>query len=411
MNITSKIVALSSAVAFALQIALALLMFRYFSPEEVGTFTVISQIGFFWTTLALAQTPLRMLANHGTSVFDDARHAWVSSLQRFVWLLPIAALVVWWSGLSFVNALFWALLLSLFQLTWMLAQSMRLRMAGVWAHAWVRVLPPLMALLVAVAAVFMQWSGPALLAAALLGYAVGAAWLLPSLLFYWQAKFDNVTTNPDEIELSSALQDPLHEAIASVSGDNRSAALRMAHTLADALLATAIVVVWQRLYGVQETGWMAAPLRVMGFVPAVVHVAWAQVLLAQPQHARTNPLWVGLAGFASVALLGTGCAVALELGWLGEQWHGVWAYLLPLLLWQGSACMVAAFSHLPFQTQSAQRYSLVCIGVVAMQGSSLLLPVLCGILMPAESFIYWFAGISSIGLLSLSIWIYLKIKR
>jgi hypothetical protein len=75
MNITSKIVALSSAVAFALQIALALLMLRYFSPEEVGMFSVISQIGFFWTTLALAQTPLQLLANHGTSVFDDARHA------------------------------------------------------------------------------------------------------------------------------------------------------------------------------------------------------------------------------------------------------------------------------------------------------------------------------------------------
>ena len=58
MNITSKIVALASAVAFALQIALALLMLRYFSPEEVGMFSVISQIGFFWTTLALAQTPL-----------------------------------------------------------------------------------------------------------------------------------------------------------------------------------------------------------------------------------------------------------------------------------------------------------------------------------------------------------------
>ncbi|NBU19752.1 MAG: hypothetical protein EBS44_11070, partial [Betaproteobacteria bacterium] len=109
MNITSKIVALSSAVAFALQIALALLMLRYFSPEEVGMFSVISQIGFFWTTLALAQTPLRLLANHGDSVLDDARLAWISSMQRFVWLLPVAALAVWWSNLSFASALLWAL--------------------------------------------------------------------------------------------------------------------------------------------------------------------------------------------------------------------------------------------------------------------------------------------------------------
>ena len=198
MNNTSKIVALSSAVAFALQIALALLMLRYFSPEEVGTFSVISQIGFFWTTLALAQAPLRLLANHGASVFDDVQHAWVSSLQRFVWLSPVAAMAVWCSGLSFVNALLWALLLSLCQLTWMLAQSMRLRMVGTWAQAGVRVLPPMVALLVAAAAVLVQWSGLALLAAALLGYAVGAAWLLPAIPAFWQGKFKNVLSKSDE---------------------------------------------------------------------------------------------------------------------------------------------------------------------------------------------------------------------
>jgi hypothetical protein len=404
MNITSKIVALSSAIAFALQIALALLMLRYFSPEEVGMFSVISQIGFFWTTLALAQTPLRLLANHGVSIFEDARQAWVSSLQRFVWLSPVAALAVWWSGLSFVNTLLWALLLSLCQLTWMVAQSMRLRMAGVWAQAWVRVLPPLMALLVAVAAVFMQWSGPALLAAALLGYAVGAAWLLPSLLAYWQAKFVNISTEPNEVALSSASQDPAHVVIAPVYGDNRSATLRIAHTLADALLATAIVVVWQRMYGAQETGWMAAPLRVMGFVPAVVHMAWAQVLLAQPQHARTNPLWVGLAGFASVALLGAGCAVALQMGWLGQQWRGVWPYLLPLVFWQGSACLVAAYSHSPFQTQSARMYSWLCIGIATLQGGVLFIPIFTDLLLAPFSVFVVFSICSSMGLLGIGWW-------
>jgi hypothetical protein len=405
MNITSKIVALSIAIAFALQVALALLMLRYFSPEEVGMFSVISQIGFFWTTLALAQAPLRLLANHGVSVFNDVRQAWVSSVQRFVWLSPIAALAVWWSGISFVNALLWAFLLSLCQLTWMLAQSMRLRMVGAWAQAGVRVLPPLMALLVAVVAVFMQWSGPALLSAALLGYAVGAAWLLPSLLAYWQAKFDNESTKPDEVALSSVLQDPLHEVIAPVSGDNRSATLRMAHTLADALLATAIVVVWQRMYGAQETGWMAAPLRVMGFVPAVVHMAWAQVLLAQPQYARTNPLWVGLAGFASVALLGAGCAVALQMGWLGQQWQGVWPYLLPLVIWQGSACVVAALSYLPFKRDYARKYSWTCMSVTAAQGSVLLVHVLFTLQATAQNAMLIFAVTSSICLLAMAAWL------
>jgi len=405
MNITSKIVALSSAVAFALQIALALLMLRYFSPEEVGMFSVISQIGFFWTTLALAQTPLRLLANHGASVIDDARHAWFSSLQRFVWLSPVAALAVWWSGLSFLNALLWALLLSLCQLTWMLAQTMRLRMVGAWAQAGVRVLPPLMALLVAVTAVFMQCSGPALLAAALLGYAVGAAWLLPSLLAHWQAKFDNVSTKTVEVALSSALQDPSDASITPVSGDNRSSTLRMAHTLADGLLATAIVVVWQRLYGAQETGWMAAPLRVMGFVPAVVHMAWAQVLLAQPQHARTNPLWVGLAGFASVALLGTGCAVALEMGWLGDQWLGVWPYLLPLVLWQGSACLAAAFSHLPFKNHNVNKYSCLCMGLVMIQSGVLIVPIFIDLQLNPSTFVTFFSLCSCMGLLGISYWL------
>ncbi len=398
MNITSKIVALSSAVAFALQIALALLMLRYVSPEEVGMFSVISQISFFWTILALAQTPLRLLANRGASVFADARHAWVSSLKRFVWLLPVAALALWWSGLPFVNALLWTLLLSLCQLTWMLAQSMRLRMVGVWAQVGVHVLPPLMALLVAVVAVFKQWSGPALLAAALLGYAVGAAWLLPALHPYWQAKFGNVSTKPNEVALSPALEDPSHKAIAPVSGDNRSATLRMAHTLADALLATAIVVVWQRMYGAQETGWMAAPLRVMGFVPAVVHMSWAQVLLAQPQHARTNPLFVGLAGFTCVALMGTGCALALEFGWLGEQWHGVWPYLLPLVIWQGSACIVAALGHLPFLTRSARKFSWLCIGVASLQLGALLAPVAFSTQLPSASLFIFFGVVSVIGM-------------
>jgi len=370
----------------------------------VGVFSVISQIGFFWTTLALAQTPLRLLANHGASVFEDARLAWMSSLQRFVWLSPVAALAVWWSGLSFVNALLWALLLSLFQFTWMLAQSMRLRMVGAWAQAGVRVLPPLMALLVAAAAVFIQWRGPALLAAALLGYAVGAAWLLPSLLAHWQAKFENVSTKTVEVALSSALQDPSDASIAPVSGDNRSATLRMAHTLADALLATAIVVVWQRMYGAQETGWMAAPLRVMGFVPALVHMAWAQVLLAQPQHARTNPLWVGLAGFASVALLGSGCAVALELGWLGEQWQGVWPYLLPIVVWQGSACVVAAYAHLPFLTQSARRYSLACITLATLQGMVLLVSTFFNFLITPFLIFTILSVCSCIGFLGIFCW-------
>jgi len=388
MNITSKIVALSSAVAFALQIALALLMLRYFSPEDVGMFSVISQIGFFWTTLALAQTQLRLLANHGASVFEDARQAWVSSLQRFVWLSPVAALAVWWSGLSFVNALLWALLLSLCQLTWMLAQSMRLRMVGIWAQAGVRVLPPLMALLVAVGAVFMQWSGPALLAAALLGYAVGATWILPA--------FFSSCLNPQDLSPAP---------ITPRSGDTRSAALRMTHTLADALLLTAIVVMWQRMYGEQETGWMSAALRVMGFVPAVVHMAWAQVLLAQPQDRHTNPLWIGLGGIIIVVLLGTTCEIAIELKWLDKNWQGISPYLLPLVLWQGCCCLTAAYSFRPFETKKAKIYTFACLGVSAIQINVLFFILLTESLANSYLHFYWFSNISSICFFIVFLWL------
>jgi hypothetical protein len=45
---TSRTIALASLVAFATQVAFALLMLRLFTPQEVGEFSVISQIGFFW---------------------------------------------------------------------------------------------------------------------------------------------------------------------------------------------------------------------------------------------------------------------------------------------------------------------------------------------------------------------------
>jgi uncharacterized membrane protein YqaE (UPF0057 family) len=179
----------------------------------------------------------------------------------------------------------------------------------------------------------------------------------------------------------------------------------MAHTVVDALLATAIVLVWQRLYGAQETGWMTALLRVLGFLPAVVHMAWAQVMLAQPQAAsRTSPWWLGLAAFACVIVLGLGCATALYEQWLDARWNGVWTYIAPLVLWQGCACLSAAFSHRPFQTQSAQTYSWVCMGLAAAQGLVLLAPWVLDMPMSAAEHLSGFACVSSLGLLGLTVW-------
>jgi len=305
MNITSKIVALSSAVAFALQIALALLMLRYFSPEEVGTFSVISQIGFFWTTLALAQAPLQLLANQGESVVADARQAWFSSFQRFVWLLPATLVAVLCSGLPFVSSILWTLLLSLCQLTWMLSLSMRLRITGTWSHFFVRVLPPFISLLVACFAVYTQWNIPALLLAALIGYAIGALSIAPEFFTKFHSHLNPTINNHSKNSLTIS---EFHEDAPSTPplapSDTRPNWLRMGHSLSDALLSAVLLVVWQRNFGSQETGWLAAPLRVMGIIPAVIHMAWVQVLLAQNRQSPVNPNFVGLAGFSCVAIIG-----------------------------------------------------------------------------------------------------------
>jgi uncharacterized membrane protein YqaE (UPF0057 family) len=393
---TSRVVALSSAVAFATQVAFALLMLRLFSPKEVGEFSVISQIGFFWMTLALAQAPLGMLANQYLPAHIAAQHAWRASALRGLGLLPVAALAVWFSQLNIWPALLWALLLAFCQMGWMLAQSFTLREGSAWQQAAVRVLPPVTAAATALTAALVGasvgWSGPTLVVSALLGYAVGAAWLVPAL----RTRLENISrvtsaTNPNQ-------------------SDPRSATLRMAHTLIDALLATAIIVVWQRMYGAEETGWMSALLRVLGFLPAVVHMAWAQVALAKGQHtdsrisAMVSPWWLGLAAFAGVIVLGLSCAVALYQEWLDPRWSGVWPYIAPLVLWQGSACLSAAFSHRPFQTQSANSYSWACIVLGVLQSVVLLVPT--GLAQPIDATQHMaaFGLVSGLGLLGLTVW-------
>jgi uncharacterized membrane protein YqaE (UPF0057 family) len=412
MSSTSRVVALSSAVAFATQVTFALLMLRLFSPQEVGEFSVISQIGFFWMTLALAQAPLGMLANQHLPAHIAAQQAWRASALRGLGLLPVAALAVWFSQLSIWPALLWALLLAFCQMGWMLAQSLSLRVGTAWQQAAVRVLPPVTAatsaLTVALLCASMGWSGPSLVLSALLGYAVGAAWLVPALC----VREDHVANNALHSKTSASLADATdaEQTDKPQQSDPRSAALRMAHTLVDALLATAIIVVWQRLYGAQETGWMSALLRVLGFLPAVVHMAWAQVALAQGHHtnkaqtAWASPWWLGLGAFACVIMLGLSCAAALYQEWLDPRWSGVWPYVAPLVLWQGSACLSAAFSHRPFQTQAAEEYSWACISLALLQGLVLAVPMVLNEAIGAVPLITVFALVSAIGLSMITAW-------
>ena len=393
---TSRVVALASMAAFATQVAFALLMLRLFTPQEVGEFSVLSQIGFFWMTLALAQAPLSLLANAHVPADVAARQAWRASVTRGAWLLPLAALALSFSKLSVWPALLWVLLLAVCQMAWMLAQALSLRVGSPWQQAAVRVLPPMTAACTALGAALvgsaMGWSGPTLVVSAVLGYAVGAAWLIPA----WR-KTDAAHAVVDDAASAEATEQP-------TQADTRSTTLRMTHTLVDALLATAVVLVWQRLYGAQETGWMTALLRVLGFLPAVVHMAWAQVMLAKPQASRASPLWLGLAAFACVGLLGLACATALHEQWLDARWRGVWPYIAPLVLWQGCACLSAAFSHRPFQTQSAGMYSWVCMGLALAQGLVLLAPLVLDWPISASEHLSGFALVSGLGLLGVTGW-------
>ena len=101
----------------------------------------------------------------------------------------------------------------------------------------------------------------------------------------------------------------------------------------------------------------AVLLRVLGFVPTMIHAAWAQVLLAQGTRRHISPLWIALGGAVATALLGLVCLVALQLQWLAASWAGLAPYVLPLVLWQASACLFAACSHLPFQKGKARAFS------------------------------------------------------
>ena len=427
----SHTVALASMAAFGTQVVFALLMLRLFSPQAVGEFSLLSQIGFFWMTLALAQAPLSLLANAGVPAHQALRAAWRGSLLRGVWLLPVAALAVWLSGLATLSALVWVLLLAASQMAWTLAQSFTLRVGTRWQQAAVRVVPPLTAALAALCGAWLDASGATLVASAVLGYAVGAVWLLPawrpaqviapSDAFTPSGKLKQATdprqqiTRDLEDDRAQAQADARAEALPHVvcaqQSDTRSVRLRFAHTLCDALLATSVVVVWQRLYGAQDTGWLTALLRVLGFVPALVHMAWAQVVLAQGEpHSSARPAsrtaWMmGLGAAACVAALSWVCALALDWGWLDARWSGVLAYVLPVALWQAGACVLAAFSHRPFQTQAAVRYSWACLALTGVQAVVLWWPVLFSSSLDATQHITAFAGVSGVGLLALSLWL------
>lgn len=384
-------IALASAVSLGAQVLFSLVMLRLFAPPAVGEFSVISQVAFFWMTLALAQSPLKLLADIHQPPVQALRAALRASLLRLGLLLPLAWIGVEFSGLAQPGqALAWAALLALLQLGWYLAQPLTLRTASAPSTALGRALPPLIALAVAgIARSLWPQAGAAnLLLAAASGYAVGALWLLPAR---------HASAPRTE---AADLAPP-----APAQADDRGTALRLAHTAADALTGTAIVLVWQRSHGAAEAGYLAVLLRMLGFVPAVIHAAWAQVLLAQGAARRRQAALAGLGGAVGVATLALACAFAVRMHWLADGWAGVLPYLLPLTLWQAAACLLAAFSHLPFQRGRTRAYSYAAMGFDALQLLVLCAPLVLAPEVGAPEHAAWLGGVSAAGLLALSLWL------
>lgn len=384
-------IALASGVSLGAQVLFSLVMLRLFAPDSVGEFSVLSQIAFFWMTLALAQSPLKLLADAHRPAVQALRAALGGSLLRLLLLSPVAVLAVHWSALPQTGKMFaWLALLALLQMGWYLAQPLTLRTASSRSTALGRALPPVVALAVAgiVAGLWPEGGSTTLLLAATCAYGVGALWLLPAV--------------------NAAAPSSGAAAVATTPAaqfDNRSTTLRLAHTTADAVVAVAILLVWQRSHGAVQAGYLAVLLRVLGFVPTVIHAAWAQVLLSQGTRPRLSPLWVGLGGAVLTALLGLSCVAAVELNLLAASWSRILAVLLPVILWQAAACLLAACSYLPFQNGRASAFSYAAIGVDALQLLLLVAPLLLDQPVAVTTQAWWLGGVSALGLLALSFWL------
>lgn len=391
--------AMGSLVSLLAQSVFALFLLKQFDAQAVGVFSVVSQIAFCWATLSLAQSPMSLLADHRHSPRHFAHTAWVQSAWRMLWLSPFMVVAMYWTQKhnpddilshtdieTFRHGVLWAITIAAAQMSWLLAQSLSLRSHGPQAIAMVRLLPPVLA--VVVTWIGSQWLGKTqanlLLAASLLGYATGALWLLPfGTTKHWTAPADQPPSDP------------------------RSTRLKIMHTLSDVLCSTALAIQWQALYGPAEAGCLLLLLRVFGFVPALVHTAWAQALISRPHEHQLSSLWVSLTACGVIALLGLSLDAALHLQLLQHSWQQLSTFVWPLALWQMAACLSAAHSYLPFWQSRTRHYSLQCMGINTV--------MLCLIIMPtqgmsAEAHLHWVVGFMALALTLQTLW-FMKQQR
>ena len=360
--------AVGSLVSLAAQGLMALFLLRLFEPQAVGVFSLIAQLAFGWATLALAQSPVSLLANQHLPALPAARQAWLASLWRWLALVPVALLAAAWAsrppqgaseaGAGWLSTLGWAGAVALAQMGWLLAQSLSLRIHSSLSIAAVRMVPPVLAAgLAAAGALWLGWRSSALLtAAALIGYSAGALWLLP------------VLRSPSSVVAAST----------AAPGDVRSDRLKFIHTLSDVLVATALAAQWTSVHGTAQAGCLLILLRVTGCIPALVSTAWAQVVLSRPQAQRPGAWLAALAGTGGIALVCLAASWALRAGWLSAAWAPLTEYLWPVALWQMGACLMASVSHRPFQHGQSVAYTLQCLGLNAVQALLLFLPPVLG---------------------------------
>lgn len=390
--------AIGSLVSLAAQGIFALFLLKLFDAKAVGVFSVVSQIAFCWATLALAQSPVSLLANHQHDPHQAAAVAWRQSLWRMFWLAPLMLLALYWSQ-SHGNALLprhtaapaaavsswygwrdsagWVSLIAVTQMSWLLAQSLTLRTQGPQAIALVRLVPPVLAALVAWAGA--QGLGAAqantLLLASLLGYSAGMLWILPAA-GKWQ--HHPITTTKAVLPMHTGTSDP------------RSTRLKMLHTLTDVLCSTALAIQWQSLYGTEQAGYLLVLLRVFGFIPALVHTAWAQALISRPHEQKLSSLWVAIGSSAVIVLLVLCLEAALHGQWLEPSWQNLRTYVWPLAFWQMAACLNAAHAHLPFWRSRTRQSSQQSIVINAIMVALLLINHIAAI--TATAHLQWVSG-------------------
>lgn len=358
--------------ALMAQAVMALFLLRLFEPAAVGTFSVVAQVAFGWAMLALAQSPVSLLANQHLPPLAAARQAWRLSLQRWLWLGPVAVLAIGWSSttargpnadIGIFNGTdwgitLWAAAIALAQLSWLLAQSLALRTQSPSSIAAVRALPPWLAVAWAglAALCWARQDSQTLLAAALAGYVAGAMWLLPLLR--------------SGLAEGQRIQAPQTAA----SHDPRSDRLKFLHTLSDVLVAGALATHWARVYGAAEAGCLLILLRVLGFVPALASTAWAQVVLSRPRERRPSSVLAALVAVLGLVALALLLLMAVRLQWLAPVWQGLLPYVWPLVLWQIAASLTAVVSHRPFRFGKAHAYTWQCLGINAGQALLVLAP-------------------------------------